>query len=298
MSLFNDASLVVTPNGTKAGKLYSIKGDDLNVVRATSATRVNASGLIETVSANVPRLDYSNGSCPSILVEPQRTNLLLRSEEFDNVYWDKQNCTITANSAVSPDNNTTADSLIASVGTGIAKGLYLSESTSAPKSFSFFAKKGNKDWAVLLGYNGNNNVWFNISNGTIGTIGSNFINAKIESYGNGWYRCSATLNTSVALLTNIGLYASDSDNTLSCTGDGSTASLYLWGAQLEAGSYATSYIPTTSTSVTRNADVISDSPITGITTITETFEDNTTNIITSPTSYTISQGRIKKVVGI
>jgi hypothetical protein len=85
MSLFNQASLVVTPNGYKAGKLYSIKptsgAGDLDVVRATGATRVNASGLIETVGNNVPRLDYPPlGGCPSILVEPQRTNLVFPSD--------------------------------------------------------------------------------------------------------------------------------------------------------------------------------------------------------------------------
>jgi hypothetical protein len=268
MSLFDSASLVVTPNGTKASKLYAIKptdgSGDLSVTRATTATRVNSSGLIESVATNVPRLDYTNGTCPSILVEPQRTNLLTYSEQFDNAAWNKQNCTITANTLNSPNGTNTADSLIASSGTATAKGLYLSESTSAPKSFSFFAKKGNRDWAVLLGYNGNNNVWFNISNGTIGTIGSNFINAKIENYGNGWYRCSATLNSSVAVLPNIGLYVSDSDNSLSCTGDGTTASLYIWGAQLEVGSYATSYIPTVASTVTRNADVISKTGISSL----------------------------------
>jgi hypothetical protein len=64
MSLFESASLVVTPNGTKASKLYAIKptdgSGDLSVTRATTATRVNSSGLIESVANNVPRLDYSN----------------------------------------------------------------------------------------------------------------------------------------------------------------------------------------------------------------------------------------------
>jgi hypothetical protein len=83
MSLLEKASLVVTPNGYKAGKLYSVIPNtalgDLDVVRATTATRVNSAGLIESVGLNVPRIDYTNGSCPSILVEPQRTNLLLNS---------------------------------------------------------------------------------------------------------------------------------------------------------------------------------------------------------------------------
>jgi hypothetical protein len=83
MSLLEQASLVVTPNGYKASKLYSVVPNttlgDMNVVRATTATRVNSAGLIESVASNVPRLDYTNGSCPSILVEPQRTNLILNS---------------------------------------------------------------------------------------------------------------------------------------------------------------------------------------------------------------------------
>ena len=83
MSLFEDASLIITPNGRKAGKLFSLKpfngSGDLTVVRATTKTEVNASGVIVDVPINVPSFDYTNGSCPSILVEPQRTNLVFPS---------------------------------------------------------------------------------------------------------------------------------------------------------------------------------------------------------------------------
>ena len=81
--LFSNASLVITPNGVKTSKLYSIKPNDgtgdLTVVRNTSATRINASGIIEVVPANIARIDYSNGQ-PAILVEPQRTNLVYPSD--------------------------------------------------------------------------------------------------------------------------------------------------------------------------------------------------------------------------
>ena len=83
MSLLTQASLVLTPNAVKASKLYSIipsnGNGDMTVVRATTATRVNSSGLIESVATNVPRLNY-DGACPSVLVEPQRTNRLLNSD--------------------------------------------------------------------------------------------------------------------------------------------------------------------------------------------------------------------------
>ena len=95
MSLFNDASLIITPNGVKAGKLYAVKptdgSGDLSVVRATDGSYTGSNGVIQYALPNVPRLDYSNGSCPSILVEPQRTNLLLNSETLAT-----QSVTVTA----------------------------------------------------------------------------------------------------------------------------------------------------------------------------------------------------------
>ena len=116
MSLFESASLVVTPNGTKASKLYAIKptdgSGDLSVTRATTATRVNSAGLIESVASNVPRLDYTNSTCPSILVEPQRTNISLRSQEFDNAYWVPQNVTLTTNNTISPNGTLDADAVV------------------------------------------------------------------------------------------------------------------------------------------------------------------------------------------
>lgn len=83
MSIFNDAEILVTPNGYKAGKLYSIKPDtgagDFDVVRASDATRINSANIIEVVGADIPRIDYALSGCPSILIEKERTNLVFPS---------------------------------------------------------------------------------------------------------------------------------------------------------------------------------------------------------------------------
>jgi hypothetical protein len=279
---YNDASIYITPNGFKAGKLYAVKGADLNVVRATSATRVNANGVIETVGANVPRIDYTGGGCPSILVEPQRTNLLLNSQDFSNASWYNVNTTITTNSIAAPDGNLTADLCIYTSSTNVLSFL-ATNSINSDYTISVFAKKGTGNiLRIRETFYFGTGVVFNLNLGTIisGT-------GKIENYGNGWYRCSITksyLSSQTRLE-----WSFDSNENIN--------NLYLWGAQIEAGSYATSYIPTTSASVTRNADVITLTPTTGLTEIKETFENGTTNVITTiPSTYTMSQGRIKNVV--
>ena len=183
MGLLQQASLLVTPNAVKAGKLYSIAptdgSGDLTVTRATSATRVNSSGLIESVSANVARLDYTNGSCPSILVEPQRTNLV-----FPSATATTQTRTVTA----------TAHTL-SFYGTGTV---------------------------VLTG----------VATGTLVGTGAN-------------NRVTLTFTPTAGNLT--------------LTVNGSVTN---W--QLEAGSNATSLIPTTTSAVTRNADVISKTGISSL----------------------------------
>ena len=116
MSLYTDASLIMYPSGYKSGKIYSQKPTDgtgdLTFTRASTATRVNSSGLIESVASGVPRIDYLNG-CGQLLLEPQRTNVILRSQEFDNVSWAKVNTNVSANLTTSPDGTVNADKIIA-----------------------------------------------------------------------------------------------------------------------------------------------------------------------------------------
>ena len=212
---------------------------------------------------NVPRIDYSNGSCPSILVEPQRTNLVLRSEEFENASWVKDNSSILTNTAISPSNVLNADTYIGN-GLNLQHFIYqnLSVTSGIAYSISIYAKKDTNNFIQLCGSNAafgvNCFANFDISNGTIGTIGSATI-ASIDSVGNGWYRLKIT-STAIATTPVAPILISliTSSTSIKTETNNLSTSVYLWGAQLEAGTNATSYIPTVASTVTRNADVITN----------------------------------------
>jgi hypothetical protein len=247
MSLFDSASLVVTPNGTKASKLYSIiptdGSGDLTVTRATTATRVNASGLIESVANNVPRIDYTNGSCPSILVEPQRTNLLTYSEGNLATYDISDNCT-NASTSISGFSNS-----IQVPSTGLTY-FYKTAITTLSQVYtiSCFIKMDDNSVPVL----GVNSSLGNLSFVAKGAIAPD--NLKVTLVGNNIYRISATaVGNGIPGFFGIVRYSSQT-----------LKSFKISGIQLEAGSYATSYIPTTTASVTRNADVISKTGISSL----------------------------------
>jgi hypothetical protein len=233
MSLLDSASLVVTPNGTKAGKLYSVVpsdgSGDLSVTRATTATRVNSSGLIESVASNVPRLDYSNGTCPSILVEPQRTNLLTYSSDFTNGWYAYLgSISATANYGIAPDGTTTSTRV-----------LFTSTNQLWAKSISAI--------------NGNYGVFSIYIKGTAGkkiaiTYGGVDNLLTLQS---GWNRYEVKGTASIPFLF-IGTFGAD------------TLDIEVWAGQVELATYSTSYIPTTSASVTRNADVINKTGISSL----------------------------------
>jgi hypothetical protein len=206
---------------------------------------------------NVPRLTYQNsgGGCPSLLLEKQSTNLALYSEDFGNTYWTKTRATISANNATSPDGTTNADKLVedAISGTHFVDRTITGLTASALHSFSIFAKKAEREFVNVQCVTTGNSVFVNLNNGGI-SIGGGYTSStvKVESYSNYWYRITVNDTPPSTSLRYIVVTAIDS-TTSSYTGDG-TSGLFIYGAQLEASSYPTSYIPTTSASATRVAD--------------------------------------------
>jgi hypothetical protein len=264
-----NASLLIVPDRFKASKLYSqLPQDgsgDFVVTRATTAYRTNENGILESVASGVPRLDFPIGSgCPALLVEPAATNLLLRSEEFDDIYWLKTGSTISANATPAPNGATTADKLVenALVGEhGVAR--IAGMAASGTYTLSVFAKAAERTRVAIGNSSSGHYAIFDLSLGTVvqasqGTVTNGTISGILA---NGFYRVSCTITVASAASTSITLVSSGT--TISYLGNG-TNGIFLWGAQLETGSVATSYIPTVAATATRNADVINKTAVSGL----------------------------------
>ena len=224
--------------------------------RGSIATVVNKDGLIETVGVDEPRIDFLNNTKGHLLLEPSRTNLLTYSEDFSSG-WVLDDATIISNNAISPDGALNATLLKGNTNSS-RHNLVISGQASSTGSFSVFVKAKELKYLQIASANTTQQyVNFDLSNGIIGTVGSAFSNAKLENYGNGWYRCivvSANQFNAFYVSLVSGLNATWLESWVM---PNNTDGLYIFGAQLEAGSYPTSYIPTSGQSggVTRSADV-------------------------------------------
>ena len=293
-------SIALIPSGYKSGKLYSqlpVNGDgDLTFARVGDATRVNENGLIEEMATGVPRLDYSDGGCPSLLVEPSSTNLLEYSEDFSNAAWGKIRVS-TSNGYTAPDGTQSAYSIIPSTDNN---NHFISRAYSpiGEKTLTVFAKdNGYSGLRINTGSSADGFAQFNLTSETVVSSGGTYYeNSDIKKISNGWYRCFLSLSSSAQ--DDFYVYVEDNAGSSFFAGNG-TDGLLLWGAQAEEQSYATSYISTSGTTETRDADTVTlDTTGLNLTTITETFSDDTTNIISPvPTTYTVSEGRIKQIIG-
>ena len=254
-------ALIPAAQGTKFYSVLPSDGvGDFDFTRGSSATRINAQGLIETVADTSSRLNYDllNGkvvNCPHYLLEPARTNLANYSETFSNAYWTKEKTSITSNAVISPDGTLNASKLVEDSSAGLHRTYSNVIITAQNNDYtsSVFAKKGGRNiFGIQTSSGAQPYVWFNLDKGIIELQQSNIV-GKIESLPNGWYKCSATWNSSSATDDRVFLQLAKSTSNTSYTGDG-TSGIYLWGAQFEQGSYPTSYIPTTTGQVTRAAE--------------------------------------------
>ncbi|OIN55523.1 phage head spike fiber domain-containing protein [Arsenicibacter rosenii] len=230
--------------------------------RNSIATRINGSGVMETVAANVPRIDYDpvTMACRGLLIEESRTNYILNSITPGN--WSVAGATVrTPNATTAPDGSlvpsfTNTAGQYSGVNMSKPAGFVLANSTSYTISTLYkclaASNPANKRffWEVNFGSTNNlGNAGFNIATLTT-TKSAAITSATIEDWGGGWYRAVMTFTTDAAGTPAIsGAYiAGYASSTDTCT-------LAFFGAQLEPGAFATSIIPTTTAAVTRGADI-------------------------------------------
>ena len=223
-------------------------------------------GILE----DMPRLDYSGGaSCPSLLLEPQRSQLITQSEYFGDTQWPVDGVSLDANNATSPEGLQNAYKITDDTSTGYHKitktNVFAAGGTM--RTWSVFVKKGNARYCVIshaeIFSSYVNSLIFDMQEGVYTNEGTtNYFDIVQEpiDMGNGWWRIgfSSDLNSSSYDNFSIGISrGADWLNNASYTGDGSL-NFYIYGAQVEVGSYPTSYIPTYGSSVTRSQDVCED----------------------------------------
>lgn len=229
--------------------------------RTTGASYVNSSGVITAATINQPRFDYDPIAltCKGLLIEESRTNTFTYSEQLASS-WTPTRITINPDQTTAPDGNNTADALTADVSTSTSHYMINTQSFTSGTTYSWsvFAKVlGTAGYRLRLRYNSGAfgatlTADFDLNAGTVAAR-SGGISASIQAFPNGWYRCTF-IATATVTASDAPWIMFTSGGNQNFIGDG-TSGAYVWGAQLEAGAFATSYIPTTASQVTRTADV-------------------------------------------
>ena len=255
----NGQAVNVFTSGTYVNQeaTFTVLASTRFIIRASSVPFVGSIDNVsvkEVIENDVPRLDYSDGSCASLLLEPQRTNLLPYSD-FSSGFT-TTNVTLSNNQGTSPDGTSNATKALMASGTGSHR-VYdaISSSLNDDNVISVFIKEQNDISHIGLAADTmSNQVWFSGSDGSI--INANGLDAKTESFGNGWHRISVHY---VADSNDTGdnqfIYFSNRENNSPNVAFDGTEEILLYGIQAEKGKYLTSLINTEGSTVTRTADV-------------------------------------------
>ena len=253
-------STIVTRSG-KGSPLSHVEVDanftnlDTDKVEKTAAAITGGTINGTTIGATTPStVNATTLSGQTGVLRGTGNNLLLRSEDFANASWSVANSTIASNTSTAPNGTLTADTLTENTATTthIIQQFTASSYTSGVSyTLSFYAKPSGRSWVWVFfpsaAFSTSGGAYFNISTGAVGALIAG-ATASIVSAGDGWYRCSVTRTATVTSAGNTGIGLASADNTNSYTGDGVSGAI-LWGAQLELGSTANTYIPTTTTAV-------------------------------------------------
>jgi len=214
--------------------------------------------IVQEIQTDTPRIDFTNDTKGHLLLEPQSTNLVTYSEDFSQ--WTRNTTNIDTPSNVTQTNPSgESESGFININNGVSATKFIYKSISTTSSIhtqSVFFKYHSRQWIQLLSGGTSHYANFDIQNGVVGNVLD--CTATIEDYGSGWYKCTATLSSAGTPI-NMVIAVLDDDATSRLPNSTGTGSYYVWGTQVEALSYATSYIPTTGATSTRNADVCNNS---------------------------------------
>ena len=264
MGLKDTASLALIPAAYKTSKIYSAlptDGDgDFTFTRTGNATRINKAGLVETMGTNIGRLNYdlTNGtpaSCPSLLLEPSRTNAITQSQELTSGSLAKVNLTVADNTSIAdPQGGTNAKTLTA---TSASQPRLEWRGTAVPASntsyaMSFWVRYNTARYVAIAHFSQTGEyAIFDLVDGEVeNDVGTQ--TAKIEAYKNGWYRISKSFQVPSSASLNYWKFTLCTQTNAFVGVSGEKADVF--GLQLEEGSYPTSYIPTSGSAVTRTVD--------------------------------------------
>jgi len=268
-------SSTVTASGTNGVLLWGAQLEQRSSATAYTATTsqaiTNYIPVLQTAAAGQARFDHNptTGESLGLLIEEARTNQCLYSGDYTNAAWQTFNASKETTATVAPNGTLTACKIIATA-TSANHGTYqqITPSSTGVYATSIYVKAAGYNFACLrTSLDGDTKryaVVVNLTNGAVTatqTNGATNTSYSVQDVGNGWYRVSVTASQSSSFM-----YVTVSPSDVSSpsftnelplfTGNGFSG-IFIWGAQLEAGSFATSYIPTVASSVTRNADAAS-----------------------------------------